>query len=157
MQTVSSVLVGKRPHAAPTPPRAVRAEMAESMAHGNTSPEEEESFTTSWRKVSPKQQAVPPALPGAAHPRVVLLRESGKGELRKTVLAVDRPIWISNICNGGCTASLGKLSVPLLACVHGEKGSKAQRLVAMASPQKHLCKCQRLSSPFYPVSSKVTF
>lgn len=47
MQTVSSVLVDKQPHAAPAPPRAVRAEVTESVVHGNRSPVEDESFTTS--------------------------------------------------------------------------------------------------------------
>lgn len=116
---------------------------------------EGESFTTSWRKVFTKYQAVSHVLLGSAHPRVVLFRESGKTEFRITVEAVDWLIWISNIYNGDCTASLGKLSVPGLVCMHGEKGSKAERLGEMASPQKHLC--QKMSSPFHAVSSKVTF
>lgn len=82
------------------------------MAPGNMSPVWEESFTTSWRKGFIKYQAVCPALLGTAHPRVALFRGSGKAELR---ISVGCGSQISTME----TAQL--LSVPLLACMQGEK------------------------------------
>ena len=47
MQTLTSVSVGKQPHAASAPPGAVSAEMTETMAGGNMPSVENASSTTS--------------------------------------------------------------------------------------------------------------
>lgn len=148
MQTVSSVLIGKQPHNAPTPPRAMRAEITVNGSWEHV-PSVRGILYHLLKKGVHQVPGCVPCSAGDCTPQGCL---EGQEKLSsELVLAVDQPIWISNIYHGDCTASLCPT-----ACLYAWR--KNTLLVAMASPQKHLHKCsQKLSSPFHPVSSKATF